>query len=39
MATAILIGLCLTLGAGVVAQWVAWRFKLPAIVINSSASD
>lgn len=33
MATAILIGLCLTLGAGVAAQWVAWRFKLPAIVI------
>lgn len=33
MALAIFIGLLLTLGAGIGAQWVAWKFRLPAIVI------
>lgn len=30
---AILLGLATTFGAGVAAQWVAWRFRLPAIVL------
>ncbi|MBN3866364.1 cation:proton antiporter [Gluconobacter kondonii] len=29
----ILIGIASTFGAGMLAQWVAWRFRLPAIVI------
>ncbi|EHH68296.1 cation:proton antiporter [Gluconobacter morbifer] len=29
----ILIGIASTFGAGMVAQWTAWRFKLPAIVL------
>ncbi|GBR71721.1 cation:proton antiporter [Gluconobacter kanchanaburiensis] len=29
----ILIGIASTFGAGMVAQWVAWRFRLPAIVL------
>lgn len=33
MALTIFIGLLLTLGAGIGAQWVAWRFRLPAIVL------
>lgn len=33
MAFDILIGILATLGAGIAAQWVAWRFRLPAIVL------
>jgi len=33
MQNEVLIGLLSTLGAGVAAQWVAWRFRLPAIVL------
>ncbi|WP_029604895.1 cation:proton antiporter [Kozakia baliensis] len=33
MATAMLIGILSTFGAGIAAQWVAWRFRLPAIVL------
>lgn len=33
MAFDILIGILSTLGAGIAAQWVAWRFRLPAIVL------
>ncbi|MDF7674567.1 sodium:proton antiporter [Acetobacteraceae bacterium ESL0709] len=29
----ILLGLATTFGAGVMAQWIAWRFRLPAIVL------
>ncbi|AQS87363.1 cation:proton antiporter [Neoasaia chiangmaiensis] len=33
MSTDILIGILSTMGAGIAAQWVAWRFRLPAIVL------
>lgn len=29
----IFLGIALTFGAGMLAQWVAWRFRLPAIVL------
>lgn len=37
MELAIVIGVLSTLGTGMLAQWVAWRFRLPAIVLLFAA--